>query len=125
QSTLAGWSGCDTVLGPQCTVVLTTSKTVTATFDPIPDTTTPAVTITAPTSGATYTTGNPALTLGGPAPANVGRPQVTWTNGLDGQRDRPPDGHKHADGPSPGRRRQYCHGHLDGDLHADLHPDGL
>ena len=84
QSTLAGWSGCDTVLGPQCTVVLTTSKTVTATFDPIPDTTTPAVTITAPTSGATYTTGNPAMTLGGTASDNVGVTQVTWTNSRGG-----------------------------------------
>src|SRR5438046_243080 len=84
QPTLAGWCGCDTVLGPQCTVVLTTSKTLTATFDPIPDTTTPAVTITAPTSGATYTTGNPAMALGGTASDNVGVTQVTWTNSRGG-----------------------------------------
>src|SRR5207248_2612571 len=80
----AGGSGCDTVLGPQCTVVLTSSKTVTATFDPIPDTTAPAVTITAPTSGASYTTGNPAMTLGGTASDNVGVTQVTWTNSRGG-----------------------------------------
>jgi len=64
--------------------VLTTSKTVTATFDPIPDTTAPAVTITAPTSGASYTTGNPAMTLGGTASDNVGVTQVTWTNSRGG-----------------------------------------
>src|SRR5207249_4717934 len=84
QSTLAGWSGCDTVLGPQCTVVLTSSKTVTATFAPTPDTTTPAITITAPTSGATYTTSSSSLTLGGTASDNVGVTQVTWANSLGG-----------------------------------------
>src|SRR5439155_16872458 len=39
-------------------------------------------------------------------------------DGLDGQRDRPPGRDQHADGPSPGRRRQYHGDHLDRHVHG-------
>jgi alpha-tubulin suppressor-like RCC1 family protein len=35
-STLAGWSGCDTVSGATCTVTMNAARTVTATFNPPP-----------------------------------------------------------------------------------------
>src|SRR5437867_3556149 len=57
-STFGSWSGCDSAAGTQCTVAVTATKTVTATFQAIPDTMPPTVTITSPTSNATYTTSN-------------------------------------------------------------------
>ena len=83
-STFGSWSGCDSAAGTQCTVAVTATKTVTATFQAIPDTMPPTVTITSPTSNATYTTSNPLLTLGGTASDNVGVTQVTWANSPGG-----------------------------------------
>jgi hypothetical protein len=68
-STFGSWSGCDTVVGTQCTVVLTATKTVTATFQPIADTTRPTVSITTPASGATLTG---IVTVSATATDNVG-----------------------------------------------------
>src|SRR5213076_302610 len=83
-STFGGWSGCDTVVGTQCTVAATATRTATATFQPTADTTPPTVTITSPTSNPTFTAGGSSLTLGGTASDSVGVTQVTWVNSRGG-----------------------------------------
>ena len=53
-SSFSNWSGCDSAVSNQCTVVLTAGRTVTATFAAATtDTMPPSVVITAPTAGAT------------------------------------------------------------------------
>jgi hypothetical protein len=83
-STFGGWSGCDIVVGTQCTVAATATRTVTATFQPTADTTPPTVTITSPTSNPTFTAGGSSLTLGGTASDGIGVTQVTWVNSRGG-----------------------------------------
>lgn len=77
-STFGGWTGCDSVNGAQCTVVVTAARTVTATFQAIPGTP-PTVSITAPTAGATV---SGTTTVSASATSSVG---IAWVQfQLDG-----------------------------------------
>jgi alpha-tubulin suppressor-like RCC1 family protein len=59
-STFAGWSGCDTVSGATCTVTMTASRTVTATFDvPTPPTFVLTVNKTGAAAGSGTVTSSP------------------------------------------------------------------
>src|SRR5262249_51359900 len=82
-STFGSWSGCDSVVGAQCTIVVTATKTVTATFQPIPastpDTTPPTVTMTAPVNGTIVSN---TVSVTATASDNVGVVGVQFT--LDG-----------------------------------------